>query len=165
MGIEKDLCGSEPLLAGWSPSGDWVVSSPKVKAYRSCLCRHFSSSRDEVPKRRSLQLLESKRAWNGHCGCHHHRQTEEVEFMNRSFWSTLKKRWCKVFHGAPMWPIHGYYRCATCLCEHPVPWGSREGVPYGRSVMPKGAPDAEMGPIGLGRPQVAYAVSRSQNPL
>jgi len=30
--------------------------------------------------------------------------------------------WCKMMHRSPMWPVHGYYRCRTCLLEYPVPW-------------------------------------------
>lgn len=30
--------------------------------------------------------------------------------------------WCRWFHGRPMWPVQGYYRCSTCLRPHPVPW-------------------------------------------
>lgn len=44
--------------------------------------------------------------------------------MTESFWSDVKTLWCKFLHGPPMWPIHGYYRCSTCLRMYPVPWGS-----------------------------------------
>jgi hypothetical protein len=28
--------------------------------------------------------------------------------------------WCRHMHDATMWPIHGRYRCGTCLREYPV---------------------------------------------
>jgi hypothetical protein len=34
--------------------------------------------------------------------------------------------WCKYLHEAVMWPIHGQYRCRTCLRQHPVPWEERK---------------------------------------
>ena len=39
---------------------------------------------------------------------------------------TLCKRvsigWCRTFHPAPCWPIHGRYYCPACLRSYPVPW-------------------------------------------
>ena len=32
---------------------------------------------------------------------------------------------CRHFHGAPMQPVKGKYRCRKCLREHPVPWPER----------------------------------------
>ena len=32
--------------------------------------------------------------------------------------------WCKLMHGDPMWPIHGYYLCRECLRQYPVQWES-----------------------------------------
>ena len=29
---------------------------------------------------------------------------------------------CRLMHDAPMWPIHGSYRCRTCGRSYPVPW-------------------------------------------
>ena len=28
--------------------------------------------------------------------------------------------WCETMHDRAMWPIHGKYRCATCLREYAV---------------------------------------------
>ena len=36
--------------------------------------------------------------------------------------------WCRLMHDAPMWPIHGTYRCRICGSAYPVPWaGERQG--------------------------------------
>jgi len=34
----------------------------------------------------------------------------------------LRVLWCRLTHDAPMWPIHGSYRCRTCGRNYPVPW-------------------------------------------
>lgn len=36
--------------------------------------------------------------------------------------------WCRWFHGAPMWPAHGVYRCARCLREYPTGWDKGRSV-------------------------------------
>jgi hypothetical protein len=41
--------------------------------------------------------------------------------------SRLAGAWCRLMHGAPMWPIHGRYRCATCMRVYPVPWEAAAG--------------------------------------
>ncbi len=33
----------------------------------------------------------------------------------------IGERWCILMHHAPMWPIHGYYRCRTCGRRFPFP--------------------------------------------
>lgn len=35
---------------------------------------------------------------------------------------TIGKLWCRLIHGAPMWPIHGHYQCRTCMRQYAVPW-------------------------------------------
>lgn len=85
--------------------------------------------------------------------------------MTESFWSTLKTTWCKQFHGAPMWPMHGYYRCSTCLRKHPVPWACREGGPVGHSGVTAGMHSTAMGVNGFGVSQVAYAGQRRRSSL
>lgn len=75
--------------------------------------------------------------------------------MIKPFWSTLKALWCRLFHGAPMWPIHGYYRCSTCLRKHPVPWACHEERPEHDGV-PAAAHSASMEVNGF-VPQMAYA--------
>ena len=38
----------------------------------------------------------------------------------------LGRLWCKFAHTSVMWPIHGQYRCRTCLRLYPVPWEPHE---------------------------------------
>ena len=38
----------------------------------------------------------------------------------RAFIEQIKKVWCDQMHKAVMWPIHGRYRCSTCLREYNV---------------------------------------------
>jgi hypothetical protein len=40
----------------------------------------------------------------------------------------LSSLWCALAHPAPMWPIHGRYRCRQCLREYPVPWQTLEAA-------------------------------------
>jgi len=37
----------------------------------------------------------------------------------------LADLWCRLIHPAPMWPVHGYYRCSACRRQYPVPWEGR----------------------------------------
>jgi hypothetical protein len=83
--------------------------------------------------------------------------------MTGPFWSTLKTTWCKLFHGAPMWPVHGYYRCSTCLRKHPVPWAFREGGPVGLGVT--AVHSTATGVKGFGVSQVAYVADWRRNSL
>lgn len=32
------------------------------------------------------------------------------------------KRWCRVMHPDPMWPVRGKYQCPKCHRQFPVPW-------------------------------------------
>jgi hypothetical protein len=34
--------------------------------------------------------------------------------------------WCETMHDRVMWPIHGHYRCSTCLREYPVAFDESE---------------------------------------
>jgi hypothetical protein len=38
---------------------------------------------------------------------------------------TLGVLWCRFLHDAPMWPIHGAYRCRICARRYAVPWAGR----------------------------------------
>jgi hypothetical protein len=40
----------------------------------------------------------------------------------------LRVLWCRLMHDAPMWPIHGIYRCRTCGQSYPVPWAGEHLV-------------------------------------
>lgn len=44
----------------------------------------------------------------------------------------LRETFCRIFHGRPMHPFRGEYRCRVCLRSYPVRWGS----------IPKARPDA-----------------------
>jgi hypothetical protein len=39
-----------------------------------------------------------------------------------TFIENLSRLWCKFAHSSVMWPIHGHYRCRTCLRLYAVPW-------------------------------------------
>jgi hypothetical protein len=49
--------------------------------------------------------------------------TAEEQSM-KSAWESVRRQWCKAVHPAPMWPVHGFYRCRACWRLHPVPWES-----------------------------------------
>jgi hypothetical protein len=34
----------------------------------------------------------------------------------------FKQLWCKLFHNALMWPMHGKVTCKICLITHKVGW-------------------------------------------
>ncbi|HVX64996.1 MAG TPA: hypothetical protein VHA11_00265 [Bryobacteraceae bacterium] len=36
--------------------------------------------------------------------------------------SRLQALWCRAMHPAPMWPVHGQYRCPLCMRSHRVAW-------------------------------------------
>ena len=38
----------------------------------------------------------------------------------RNLRNRLEQLWCEHMHASTMWPIHGKYRCGTCLREYPV---------------------------------------------
>jgi hypothetical protein len=42
--------------------------------------------------------------------------------MRTTIWSSLAGFWCMLMHPAPMWPVHGYYRCPACWRQYAVPW-------------------------------------------
>jgi len=42
--------------------------------------------------------------------------------MKKTFWEWVGDLWCRVMHPAPMWPVHGYYRCPACWRQYIVPW-------------------------------------------
>ena len=41
---------------------------------------------------------------------------------------TLGDLWCKLMHSSIMWPVHGYYACATCGRLYRVPWANIRGA-------------------------------------
>jgi len=46
-----------------------------------------------------------------------------LELMER-----IKRLWCKRMHTSIMWPIHGLYRCSTCLREYNVRFHVKNGT-------------------------------------
>lgn len=50
----------------------------------------------------------------------------------RNLIDRIEKFWCVTMHTATMWPIHGSYRCATCLREYPVGF---EPQAYSRRIL------------------------------
>jgi len=34
--------------------------------------------------------------------------------------NTIETFWCETMHTRVMWPIHGKYKCSTCLREYPA---------------------------------------------
>ena len=47
----------------------------------------------------------------------------------KTFWSRTAELWCKLMHQDAMWPIHGYYRCRSCLRQYPVSWEHSASTP------------------------------------
>jgi len=47
----------------------------------------------------------------------------------------LRVLWCQLTHDAPMWPIHGSYRCRTCGQSYPVPWAGEHLIQPARLVI------------------------------
>jgi hypothetical protein len=45
------------------------------------------------------------------------------DLMNR-----IETIWCEQMHTAVMWPIHGKYRCGTCMREYAVPFERDEAA-------------------------------------
>ena len=42
----------------------------------------------------------------------------------------IEQIWCENMHTSTMWPIHGKYRCGTCLREYRVAFdGIEEAIP------------------------------------
>jgi hypothetical protein len=57
----------------------------------------------------------------------------------------LRVLWCRLMHDAPMWPIHGSYRCGTCGQSYPIPWASETLVQPALLVIPQGKGAVESG--------------------
>ena len=43
------------------------------------------------------------------------------DLMNR-----IETIWCEQMHSTVMWPIHGKYRCGSCMREYAVPFETVE---------------------------------------
>jgi hypothetical protein len=44
----------------------------------------------------------------------------------------IEQIWCENMHTATMWPIHGKYRCGTCLREYRVAFDEVAEMPLSR---------------------------------
>ncbi|MGO9257802.1 MAG: hypothetical protein ACLQU1_16040 [Bryobacteraceae bacterium] len=44
------------------------------------------------------------------------------------FAARLAALWCRLTHDAPMWPIHGAYRCRICSQIYRVPWAGGQAL-------------------------------------
>ena len=51
------------------------------------------------------------------------------DLMNR-----IETAWCEQMHTAVMWPIHGKYRCGTCMREYAVAFEAVERREAGQSA-------------------------------
>jgi hypothetical protein len=47
----------------------------------------------------------------------------------------VERQWCRAFHGEPMWPVNGQYRCRECLRTYPVAWSNSR--PEAEAGMPE----------------------------
>lgn len=43
----------------------------------------------------------------------------------RSFTDSIARRWCKIAHADPMWPVGGKYRCPDCQRVYSVSWEAK----------------------------------------
>jgi hypothetical protein len=43
--------------------------------------------------------------------------------------------WCETMHDRVMWPIHGHYKCSTCLREYPVAFHDTEAQRHRESQL------------------------------
>jgi hypothetical protein len=57
----------------------------------------------------------------------------------------LRVQWCRLMHDAPMWPIHGVYRCRTCGQSYPVPWAGEHLLLPSRLVIQQAERAVESG--------------------
>ena len=53
----------------------------------------------------------------------------------RDFIDRIQELWCAAMHDRALWPIHGKYRCATCLREYPVPFADFRDEPRPRRAL------------------------------
>jgi hypothetical protein len=55
----------------------------------------------------------------------------------RNWIDRIEELWCVAMHDRAMWPIHGKYRCGTCLREYPALAGHADAKPAapGRAIV------------------------------
>jgi len=49
--------------------------------------------------------------------------------------NTIETFWCETMHDRVMWPIHGKYKCSTCLREYPVAFHDTEAERRGENLI------------------------------
>ena len=42
---------------------------------------------------------------------------QAIKLMNK-----IGTMWCRLMHKSVSWPVHGHYRCWTCMRQYEVPW-------------------------------------------
>ena len=52
----------------------------------------------------------------------------------------IARRWCKLTHPDPMWPVCGMYRCPQCHRTYAVPWEEKPRAERKQMVIPVAAP-------------------------
>jgi hypothetical protein len=52
----------------------------------------------------------------------------------RDLINRIETLWCEQMHSTVMWPIHGKYRCGSCMREYTVPFATAE--PSGLRAVP-----------------------------
>ena len=82
--------------------------------------------------------------------------------MNESFRSSLGRLWCSLMHQAPMWPMHGHYRCSICMRTYPVLWAPEESMAAAIGNAPTAVEPAVAQIAGFVAP-VAFAESRRRS--
>ena len=79
-------------------------------------------------------------------------RTVHLEMDPTGWVEVLGTFWCRHFHTAVMWPIHGEYECRSCGRRHSVPWDlrikvqERPGLEAGDIVATRKAPAQESSP-------------------
>jgi hypothetical protein len=53
----------------------------------------------------------------------------------KNFINTVERFWCETMHERVMWPIHGHYRCSTCLREYPVAYDAAEAHSHRKAAL------------------------------
>ena len=55
----------------------------------------------------------------------------------------IGRKWCSLFHGDPLWPMHGRYVCPQCLREFSLAWEVPAVQPERSSIVLKSEADTE----------------------
>jgi hypothetical protein len=63
----------------------------------------------------------------------------------REFIDRIQGLWCETVHKRALWPIHGKYRCATCLREYAVGFEQTVEIPRPGGSCPIGIKEGPPG--------------------